>query len=204
MNPVDRLLVASFLKPASAEYEIASSPSLLSRAGGAVKNLNGRSKLMAALALAGGAAAGTSAGSKMFGGQQPPVPPALGAAPSVAPKHPQMFPQQHHQLTPEQIQTARMTGMALPSVLGTIAGGIGSFANGGTPLRGAATGLGTGAGWTLGGMAGNAGAQALGVTDPTMRALIGLGTSGAGAYFGNRITGSLVGTKKRRYIEEED
>ena len=115
-----------------------------------------------------------------------------------------MFPQQHHQLTPEQIQMARMTGMALPSVLGATIGGIGSFANGGNPLRGAATGLGTGAGWTLGGMAGNAGAQALGVTDPTMRALIGLGASGAGAFFGNRITGSLVGNKKRRYIEEED
>lgn len=138
------------------------------------------------------------------------LPPGVKITPHTPPPGTQMLPgpnspvprAPHHALTPEQIQMAQMTGLALPSVLGATIGGIGSFANGGNPIRGAATGLGTGVGWTLGGMAGNVGARALGVTDPTMRALIGLGTSGAGAFFGNRITGGLVGNKKRRYDDE--
>ena len=91
---------------------------------------------------------------------------------------------------------------ALPAALGAGVGGLGALLGGDNPLRGAGTGIGTGLGFTAGGMLGNAGAQAMGVQDPAMRALLQLGGAGVGAYAGNRIAGSLVGNKRRRSDDE--
>jgi hypothetical protein len=149
---------------------------------GALKN-NKLKVLLAALGVTGVGAGGIALANR----GTPAVPPA----PAPTPETPAAAQQT---MSPE---TMKMISLALPSLAGAGIGGVGSLLGGGNPLRGAATGVGTGLGFTAGGMGGSALASGMGVEDPTMRALISLGGAGIGAYAGNRIAGSLVGNKRR-------
>lgn len=91
-----------------------------------------------------------------------------------------------------------LAGALLPTALGGVIGAGGAALGGNNPIRGAATGIGTGLGFTAGGIGGNALANYMQVQDPRARLLLGLGGAGLGAYLGNRVTNKVVGNKKRR------